>query len=135
MKIPVILESGIKIENYENILSNFSNWKEYKRQINLNLVLESGKKIQFDLEILNSSRVFYISVNCKESLRNACSVVKKLTFIIKKGNVIELEVEIETLSTHYGKIIEKIIKSGIELKLSQYLDSEGNVGNFYFDVV
>ncbi len=39
-----------KIEDYEVILSKFSNWKQYKREINLNQLLEEGKKMSVFLK-------------------------------------------------------------------------------------
>ena len=51
-----------RIEDYEEILSRFSNWKEYKREINLSQLLEEGKKIEFQVEIPNNQSVLYVSV-------------------------------------------------------------------------
>ena len=56
---------GLKIDNYENYLSKFSNWKKYKREINLNLLLESGKKIEFEVEMNNTQSVNYVSFQDK----------------------------------------------------------------------
>lgn len=129
----------VKIENYEKILSRFDNWKKYKREINLNQLLEEGKKIQFDIEIKNNPMVFYISVSDHESthttsLTNACSVINKLTFIILDSKVLKLEAELKLLDTNWGKKIKNLVESEIDLKLFQHLNIEGQVDNFYFEL-
>lgn len=126
----------IEISSYEDILSRFSNWKKYKREINLNQLLEEGKKIQFDVEIPNTQSVFYVSVSddfqYTTALVNVCSVISKFTFIILNNKVIKLEVELKILTTRWGKTIKNIIESDIDLKLYQNKDIEGQIDNFYF---
>ncbi len=125
-----------KIEDYEVILSKFSNWKQYKREINLNQLLEEGKKIEFEVEISNNPSVLYVSVSEIEtsftSLVNVCSVIQKMTFIILNNEVIKLTVEINLLTTKWGKIITNLLESGIDLKLIQHKNIEGKIDNFYF---
>jgi hypothetical protein len=128
-----------RIEDYEDILSRFSNWKKYKREINLNLLLEQGKKIKFDVEIINNPMVFYVSVNEEQysyttSLTNVCSALNKLTFIILENRVLKLEVELKMLDTKWGKTIKNLAESEIELKLFQHINIEGQVDNFYFEL-
>jgi hypothetical protein len=135
----IIELENFKIDYYEEILCKFSNWKEYKREININLLLEHGKKIQFDVEIINNPMVFYVSVCESEyqyitSLTNVCSAVNRLTFIILDSKVIKLEVELKLLDTKWGKIIKNLIESNIELKLSQNINIKGQVDNFYFEL-
>lgn len=130
---------NIKISSYENILSKFSNWKKYKREINLSQLLEEGKKIQFDVEIQNNQSVFYVSVindgNFEYThLVNACSVINKLTFIILNNNIVKLEAKLKLLDTNWGKQIKNLIKSNLELKLQQHINIEGQVDNFYFEI-
>ena len=128
-----------RIEDYEDILSRFSNWKKYKREINLNLLLEQGKKIQFDVEIINNPMVFYVSVNEYQysyttSLTNVCSTLNKLTFIILENKVLKLQVELKMLDTKWGKKVKNILESDIELKLFQHKNIEGQIDNFYFEL-
>lgn len=127
-----------KIEDYEDILSRFSNWKKHKREINLNILLEEGKKIQFDVEISNNQSVFYVSVSndfqYTTSLVNVCSVINKFVFIILNNQVINLRVDITFLDTKWGKEVKNLIESGLDLKLFQHLNIEGQVDNFYFEL-
>jgi hypothetical protein len=126
-----------RIEDYEDILSRFSNWKEYKREINLSQLLEEGKKIEFQVEIPNAHSVLYVSVFDKidtkiTSLINVCSVIQKMTFVILNNEVLKLNVEIKLLTTRWGKIISNLLESDIDLKLHQYKNIEGKIDNFYF---
>jgi hypothetical protein len=126
-----------KMDDYEDILSRFSNWKEYKREINLNQLLEEGKKIEFEVEIPNNHSVLYVSVVDKEktiitSPVNVCSVIQKMTFIILNNEVLKLSIEIKLLTTNWSKIIINLLESGIDLKLIKHKNIEGKIDNFYF---
>jgi|LauGreDrversion4_2_1035121.scaffolds.fasta_scaffold101155_2 hypothetical protein len=140
VKIFEIELDNIEISSYEDILSRFSNWKKYKREINLNHLLEEGKKVQFEVEIENNSSVFYVSTSDDSSnsflyttsLVNVCAVINKFTFIILSNKVIKLEVELKILTTKWGKTIKNILESDIDLKLYQHKDIKGQIDNFYF---
>jgi hypothetical protein len=126
-----------KIDDYEDILSRFSNWKENKREINLTQLLENGKKIEFQVEIPNNHSVLYVSASddfdvAITSLVNVCSVIQKMTFVIQNNKVLKLNVEIKLLTTKWGKIISNLLESGIDLKLHQHKNIEEKIDNFYF---
>jgi hypothetical protein len=126
-----------KISDYEYILSKFSNWKENKRQINL-LSLLDGKKIEFDVEIENSSSVFYIGISDDldgSSLISACAVINKLTFIITEGLFIEsLKLDLTILNTKFGNVIKELLNNYMKLEIHQGIDEDGQVYKFYFDI-
>ena len=127
--------NGNKISDYENLLSRFSNWKKYKREINLSQLLESGKKIEFEVDITNSHSVFYVNISTDiMDTSGACAVINKLTFIILENKVIELKIEITVLTTTFGNILRNLLDSNIDLKLCEYFDIEGKVINFYFEL-
>jgi hypothetical protein len=137
MKKSFEVELPGKIEDYEKLLSRYSNWKKYKREINLNQILEDGKKIEFEIEILNNHSVLYISLYNKNDvidslLRNACASITKMKFIILNNKVLNLTVYCSKLGTDSGKILENNINSDIDLKLYQNKDIEGQVIEFYF---
>jgi hypothetical protein len=131
--------SDNRIEDYEEILSRFSNWIEYKREINLNQILEEGKKIEFQVEIQNKQSVFYISVLDEiesniESFVNVCSVIQKMTFVILNNKILKLNVEISLLTTKWGKIITNLLGSNVDLQLQQHKNIEGKIDSFYFQL-
>ena len=128
-----------KIDDYEDILSRFSNWKAYKREINLTQLLEDDKKIEFQVEIPNNHSVLYVSVSDEldstiTSLVNVCSVIQKMTFVILSNKVLKLNVEIKLLTTRWGKTISNLLESDIDLKLHQHKNIEGKIDNFYFEL-
>jgi hypothetical protein len=124
------------LEQYEKLLSNFSNWKEYKRDIKLNSILED-KKIEFTLDIsAHSLGVMYVNVVTDDNydydvLKKSSSAIKFMKFILKGNNVLELEITIKTMTTEWGKIIRNLIESGVELELRQNI-VDNQVKSFYF---
>jgi hypothetical protein len=124
------------LEQYEELLSNFNNWKEYKREIKLNSILED-KKIEFTLDISGHAHgVMYVNVLVDDEddfdiLKKASSAIKHMKFILKGNNVLELEITIKTMTTEWGKIIRNLIESGVDLELKQYI-VDNKVRSFYF---
>ena len=124
------------LEQYEGLLSNFSNWSEYKREIKLNSILED-KKIEFTLDISGHAHgVMYVNVLIDgeddfDVLKKASSAIKHIKFILKGNNVLELEITIKTMNTEWGKIIGNLIESGIDLELKQRI-VDNKVKSFYF---
>lgn len=124
------------LEQYEGLLSNFSNWSEYKREIKLNSILED-KKIEFTLDISGHAHgVMYVNVLDEDwyeidILKKASSAIKFMKFILKGNNVLELEITIKTMTTEWGKIIRELIESGFELELRQNI-VDNQVKSFYF---
>ena len=137
MKVEFNVElSSNKISDYENLLSRFSNWKKYKREINLSQLLDSGKKIEFEVDIPNSQSVFYVNISTDiMNTSGACAVINKLTFIILENNVIDLKVSITVLMTTFGNILRNLLDSNIDLKLYQNTHiKRGQVIDFYFEL-
>ena len=124
------------LDQYEKLLSSFSNWKEYKREIKLNSILED-KKIEFTLDISGHAHgVMYVNVLIDgeddfDVLKKASSAIKHIKFILKGNNVLELEITIKTMNTEWGKIIGNLIESGIDLELKQNI-VDNQVKSFYF---
>jgi hypothetical protein len=124
------------LEQYEGLLSNFSNWSEYKREIKLNSILED-KKIEFTLDISGHAHgVMYVNVLDEDwyeidILKKASSAIKFMKFILKGNNVLELEITIKTMTTEWGKIIAELIESEVELELKQHI-ADNQVKSFYF---
>jgi len=133
-----VLLNDNRIEDYNKLLSRFSNWKSYKREINLNILLESKKKIEFKVDIENQSfGGMYISI--KEDLeisdiflKNACAVITSLTFIIKESIIIDLKVEYKPLETEKGEMLLNLLKD-LDLDLLQKIIDVEVLG-FYFNL-
>lgn len=130
-KIPV---SDNTIEQYDMLLSRFSDWKSYKREIKLNTLLESGKKIEFKVDIENHQfGGLYIDIiddyeDTWVSLKNACCVLTSMTFIIKNFIVIDLVIEFKILETSKGKMISDLFNSNVELEIIQKIQGNDVLG-------
>lgn len=124
------------LEQYEELLSKFSNWSQYKREIKLNSILED-KKIEFTLDISGHAYgVMYVNVlvdddNDIEVLKKASFAIKFMKFILKGNKILELELTIRNLNTEWGNIIRELIESGVELELKQNI-VDNQVKSFYF---
>lgn len=132
-KIPV---SDNTIEQYDMLLSRFSDWKSYKREIKLNTLLESGKKIEFKVDIENHQfGGLYIDIIddyednwVSLNLKNACCVLTSMTFIIKNFIVIDLVIEFKILETSKGKMISDLFNSNVELEIIQKIKGSDVLG-------
>lgn len=116
--------SGEHIDLYESMLSKFSNWKEYRRDIILSDLLNSGKKIEFIVDIKNHILgSIYIDFKNDDSfdisLNKACAAIQKLKFILKDNHVESLDIAIKVIDTPMGKELKKNIESGVEVKVKQ----------------
>ena len=116
--------SGEYIDFYESMLTKFSNWKEYRRDIILSDLLNSGKKIEFIVDIKNHILgSIYIDFKNDDSfdisLNKACAAIQQLKFILKDNHVESLAITIRVLDTPMGKELKKNIESGIEVKIKQ----------------
>jgi hypothetical protein len=126
------------LEQYDNLLSNFNNWSQYKRDIKLNSILED-KKIEFTLDITGHAHgVMYVNVivddddyDDDEVFKKVSSVIKFMKFILKGNNVLELEITIETMTTQWGKFFSDLIDSGVNLELKQRIENN-QIKYFYF---
>lgn len=124
------------LEEYEVLLSNFSNWSAYKREIKLNSILDD-KKVEFTLDITGHAHgVMYVNVIVDDFddfdvLKKASAAIKFMKFILKGNKILELEVSIKTLDTEWGKIIKELIDSGVDLELKQRMVNN-QVKSFYF---
>ena len=125
------------LEQYKELLSKFSNWTQYKREIKLNSLLENNKKIEFTLDISGHAHgVMYVNVlvdgdNDIEVLKKASFAIKFMKFILKGNKILELELTIRNLNTEWGNIIRELIESGVELELKQNI-VDNQVKSFYF---
>ena len=48
--LDVDLDDDVKLDDYNDALSTYKEWKSIYREIKLNLLLEQGKRIEFDID-------------------------------------------------------------------------------------
>jgi hypothetical protein len=133
-KYDVILKDA-KLEYYEDILKNFSDWISFKREIKLTNLLE-GRRVQFDIEeIYNKGMIWgMMTPNIKEEakIKEACFDVKSMHFIIKDDLVEKLTLGIKPLSTDMGDLLKSLIESNVEIEINQLI-IDNNIKYFYID--
>lgn len=131
MKSKVILNNN-KMDDYDKLLSIYD-WTQYKREIKLKSILEDNK-IEFSIE---PETPMYINIESGNQtydilLKNFCAVVKRIVFIIKKNEIIELSIESEPLGNDSGKVISSLIDSGVNLEIHQEVNDSNDVLSFFF---
>jgi hypothetical protein len=112
------------IDHYESMLSKFSNWKQYRRDIILSDLLNTGKKIEFIVDIkYHIFGVIYIDFKNDDSfdisLGKACASIQQLKFILKDNHVESLDITIKVLDTEMSKELKDVIESGTEVMVKQ----------------
>jgi len=117
----VILADDLEFDDYNLALSNYPTWKSIYREIKLNFLLESGKKVQFDIDDIQK----YITLDDvhqhQVSLKKVCCSITGMTFILNDNKINKLTLKSKILDTECGKIVKSIVDSGIEIKVSQFL--------------
>ena len=129
-RIRVNIPEDSKISDFEPILSAFSNWTQFKREIKLSSILE-GKKIEYLIEDINSAQnpiygLLEQSGNIVE-IKKISFLIKEILFIIKDQDVLSLEVRIESLNTEYGKTTQSLIDADIDFTLDYYISSDSMI--------
>lgn len=116
------------IDQYDEILSNFPNWKETYRKIKLMGLLNDNKKLEFEINIDNSNFFVSFGDNSPTTLLNASAILTKLIFIIDINKVVDLKIECSPIST-IGNSLKDYIEQGIEIIAKQKYRN-GNIRGF-----
>ncbi len=117
----VSLADDLEFDDYNEALSSYPTWKSVYREIKLNYLLESSKKIQFDIDDIQK----YITLDDIDqhqvSLKMVCCSITGMTFILNNNKIEKLTLKSKILDTECGKIVKTIIDNGIEIKVSQFI--------------
>jgi len=128
---------NLRIENYNKFLSKFDEWSKFKREINLNFLLNSQTKLEFEVELDNSSSVYYVGFyenplfTNTVLLQKSAAIISSLKFILAKNSIESLVVNLNILSTTWGKTLKEMIESENKPDLLQQI-VDGELVNFYF---
>lgn len=124
--------SEIDIQQYETILCQFPEWKSLSREIKIDSLFEKNR-LQFDIgEIKSFSSSIFGSFEEEDlvPLSKACFVIKSMSFVIKCRKVEKLRLDIEVLTTNYGKILKSMIDDGINIQINQKIINNQILGFF-----
>ena len=119
------------LDQYENMMSRHREWKGFKREIRLANLLESGKKIQFDIESISMR----VPLGCEEkiaSIQLTALEIKSIHFILKEDKVLKLTLKCITLETPMGKIVRDLMAASVPVEIRQHV-SDGKIVYFYVE--
>jgi len=137
----VILDNDVELNHYDRLLKKFPQWTQSKREIKLNLLLNEGKRIGFDVtEISKINTPIYGSLGRPKdcdiiSLKTISFFVRSMSFIIRDNKVDELKIGLKILDNTSGKELSSILDDGIPLKVKQLrIPHDKSITQFYFDI-
>lgn len=125
-------ESEVDIEEYETILGQFPEWRSLKREIKINSLIEKNK-LQFDIGEIKSFSSSVFGTFEEEDLvplSKACFVIKSMSFVLNCKKVEKLRIDIEILTTNYGKILQSLIDDEIPIQITQKINNNQVLGFF-----
>lgn len=125
--LDVDLDDDVKLDDYNDTLSTYKEWKSIYREIKLNLLLEQGKRIEFDID--NISKFITIDSNDYDvvPVKNICCTVSGMTFILNDSKIEKLTLKLHCIENQNGEIVKAILKDGMFLTIKQVL-----IGNHLF---
>jgi hypothetical protein len=127
----VELDDDESLDYYEGLLTRYNQWKVFKREVRLTGLLNSGKKIQFDIE--DANLLIYTDMDAIQYIHKAVFRADNITFILKDEEIVSMSLSGETLPTSMGNFIKGILDEGIPLKIKKYNDKQGRI-TFYIDI-
>lgn len=120
------------LDQFDSLLSKYEEWTSFKRDIKLLNILESGKKIQFDIESIYLFARLGDNENIFLTLQLSVLTIKSMSFILKENKILKLTVRCKLLETPMGKVIKELIENSIEVELRPRIIDD-KVVYFYID--
>jgi hypothetical protein len=124
--LDVDLDDDVKLDDYNDALSTYKEWKSIYREIKLNLLLEQGKRIEFDIDNISK----FITLDSNDDvvpMKNICCTVSGMTFILNDSKIEKLTLKVHCIENQNGEIVKAILKDGLFLTIKQVL-----IGNHLF---
>jgi hypothetical protein len=129
--LEVELNDDESLDYYEGLLTRYNQWKVFKREVRLTGLLNSGKKVQFDIE--DANLLIYTDMDAIQYIHKAVFRTDTITFILMDENIISMSLSGEIIENTLGNAIKGILDAGINLKVKKYNDKRGRI-TFYFDI-
>ena len=126
-----VLLNNNTLDQFEDLMSRYKEWTSFKRDIILTNVLESGKKIQFDIESISLMAQLGNFSNTV-SLQMSVLIVKSMSFILKENKVQRLTLRCKVLSTPMGKVVKELMENSMDIDLKLHI-IDNKVVYFYVD--
>ena len=119
------------LSQFERVLSRYSEWTSFKREIRLNTLLDDNR-IQFDIDDI-SEYGFLGDGEMDINLTRTCILLKSMSFILSGDKIDKLEIKWRVLNTKNGEILRNIIESDIKIDIKMRF-KEDMFFYFYVDV-
>ena len=129
--LEVELNDDESLDYYEGLLNRYNQWKVFKREVRLTGLLNSGKKVQFDIE--DANLLIYTDMDAIQYIHKAVFRTDTITFILMDENIISMSLSGEIIENTLGNAIKGILDAGINLKVKKYNDKRGRI-TFYIDI-
>jgi hypothetical protein len=126
-----VLLNNNTLDQFEDLMSRYKEWTSFKRDIILTNVLESGKKIQFDIESISLMAQLGNFGNVV-SLQMSVLIIKSMSFILKENKVEKLTLRCKVLSTPMGKVVKELMENSMDIDLKPHI-IDNKVVYFYVD--
>lgn len=126
-----VLLNNNTLNQFEDLMSRYKEWTSFKRDIILTNVLESGKKIQFDIESISLMAQLGNFGNVV-SLQMSVLIIKSMSFILKENKVEKLTLRCKVLSTPMGKVVKELMENSMDIDLKPHI-IDNKVVYFYVD--
>lgn len=123
--------NGQTLSQFERVLSRYSEWISFKREIRLNTLLDD-KRIQFDIDDI-SEYGFLGDDEVDINLTKTCILLKSMSFILSGDKIDKLEIKWRVLNTKNGEMLRNIMDSDIEIDIKMRF-KEDFFFYFYIDV-
>ena len=126
-----VLLNNNTLDQFEDLMSKYQEWTSIKRDIKLTNVLESGKRIQFDIESISMFAQLGNSGNII-SLQMGVLRIKSMSFILKENKIDKLTLRCKVLSTPMGKVVKELMENSMDIDLKPHI-IDNKVVYFYVD--
>ena len=126
-----VLLNNNTLNQFEDLMSRYKEWTSFKRDIILTNILESGKRIQFDIESISMFGQFGNSGNIL-SLQMGVLRIKSMSFILKENKVEKLTLRCRVLETPMGKVVKELMENSMDIDLKPHI-IDNKVVYFYVD--
>jgi hypothetical protein len=126
-----VLLNNNTLDQFEDLMSKYKEWTSFKRDIRLTSILESGKRIQFDIESISLVAQLGNSGNII-SLQLGALRIKSMSFILKEDKIDKLTLRCKVLSTPMGKVVKELMENSMHIDLKPHI-IDNKVVYFYVD--
>jgi hypothetical protein len=126
----VLLQNNT-LDQFEDLISRYKEWTSFKRDIRLTNILESGKRIQFDIESISLTAQLGNFGN-EVSLQLSTLAIKGMSFILKENRVEKLTLRCRLLETPMGKVVKELMENSMNVDLRPHI-IDNKVVYFYVD--